>query len=213
MGRNAALAVIDTLRVHSPILVEQSQIVAQELIRVAILWNEMWHEGLEDASRQFFGENNVEGMFEILEPLHEMINKGDETSQETNFKQQYAKLLSDAYQCCKKYKVTKRITEIEKAWEYYYDVFRKISKQLKYHQNQFELQQISPKLEEYARDLSIAMPGTYKANEDVVTIQSFDSLLTVISSKQRPRKLTINGNDGVQYHSLQGKNLKSLVCV
>ena len=200
--RAAAIAVIDTLRVHSPLLIEESQMVAQELIRVAILWNEMWHEALEDASRQYFGENNIDGMFEILAPLHEMMNKGAETTQEINFQQQFGKILMDADQCCKKYKVTKRASELDKAWEYYYDVFRKIDKQLKYHQNQFELQQISPKLDKCAIHLHIAMPGTYRANYNVVTIQSFDNLLTVISSKQRPRKLKINGSDGQPYHFL-----------
>ena len=49
--------------------------MSSELIRVAILWHEMWHEGLEDASRLWFGEENFEGMYETLEPLHQMIKK------------------------------------------------------------------------------------------------------------------------------------------
>lgn len=35
--------------------------VSDELIRVAILWHELWHEGLEEASRLYFGERNVKG--------------------------------------------------------------------------------------------------------------------------------------------------------
>lgn len=53
----------------------QALLVSQELIRVAILWHEMWHEGLEEASRQFFGEKNIEGMFNILEPLHQKLER------------------------------------------------------------------------------------------------------------------------------------------
>lgn len=34
--------------------------VSEELIRVAILWHELWHEGLEEASRLYFGERNVQ---------------------------------------------------------------------------------------------------------------------------------------------------------
>jgi phosphatidylinositol kinase/protein kinase (PI-3 family) len=30
---------------------EQALLVSRELIRVAILWHEQWHEGLEEASR------------------------------------------------------------------------------------------------------------------------------------------------------------------
>jgi phosphatidylinositol kinase/protein kinase (PI-3 family) len=47
--------------------------VSQELIRMAILWHEMWHEALEEASRQYFGESNVEAMLSTLMPLHEMM--------------------------------------------------------------------------------------------------------------------------------------------
>jgi len=49
--------------------------VSEELIRVAILWHEMWHEGLEEASRLYFGDRNVEGMFAVLEPLHKSLEK------------------------------------------------------------------------------------------------------------------------------------------
>lgn len=36
---------------HSPTLVNQAITASEELVRVAILWHEMWHEGLEEASR------------------------------------------------------------------------------------------------------------------------------------------------------------------
>jgi FKBP12-rapamycin complex-associated protein len=49
--------------------------VSHELIRVSILWHEMWHEGLEEASRLYFGEHNVEGMLATLEPLHAMLEQ------------------------------------------------------------------------------------------------------------------------------------------
>jgi phosphatidylinositol kinase/protein kinase (PI-3 family) len=41
-----------------------------ELIRVAILWHEMWHEHLEEASRLYFNDKNPEAMIEYLTPLH-----------------------------------------------------------------------------------------------------------------------------------------------
>ena len=36
--------------------------MSDELIRVAILWHEQWHEALEEASRLYFGERNIQGM-------------------------------------------------------------------------------------------------------------------------------------------------------
>lgn len=64
---------MDRMRDHSPTIVEQALLVSQELIRVAILWHELWHEGLEEASRLYYTEKNPEGMIAILEPLHELL--------------------------------------------------------------------------------------------------------------------------------------------
>lgn len=73
------------MRFHSASLVDQAEIVSTELIRVAVLWHEQWYEGLEDASRLFFGERNTSKMYEVLEPLHRMLQKGPETMREQAF--------------------------------------------------------------------------------------------------------------------------------
>lgn len=64
--------------------------VSGELIRVAILWHEMWHEALEEASRQYFGDRNVDAMLATLMPLHQQMmdeNKGPTTLKEITFMQ------------------------------------------------------------------------------------------------------------------------------
>jgi len=48
---SAAVSVLKTMQQHSANLVSQAELVSSELIRVAILWHEMWHERLEEASR------------------------------------------------------------------------------------------------------------------------------------------------------------------
>eukprot|EP00741_Cyanophora_paradoxa_P013830 tig00020710_g13350.t1 len=138
----------------------QALLVSQELIRVAILWHEMWHEGLEEASRLYFGDHNVEAM------------------------------LQDS--------------DLAQAWDLYYHVFRRINKQLP-QLTTLDLQLVSPKLFA-SRNLELAVPGlelaalgTYRANEPVVCIRAFAPQLSVISSKQRPRKLTVQGSDGQDY--------------
>lgn len=57
--RSNAKAVVNEIKVHTAILVDQAYLVSQELIRIAILWHEQWHEALEEASRQYFGEFDV----------------------------------------------------------------------------------------------------------------------------------------------------------
>lgn len=49
----AAGSIMDSMKSHSPILVQQAEIISTELIRVAVLWHELWHEGLEEASRLY----------------------------------------------------------------------------------------------------------------------------------------------------------------
>jgi serine/threonine-protein kinase mTOR len=68
--KNAANIILNSMMEHSPTLVEQAKMISEELIRVAILWHEQWHEGLEEASRLYFADKNIKGMFEILSPLH-----------------------------------------------------------------------------------------------------------------------------------------------
>jgi len=69
--------------------------ISEELIRVAILWHELWHEGLEEASRLHFGERNIKGMFAVLEPLHQMMEAGPQTLKETAFSQVSMYLFAD----------------------------------------------------------------------------------------------------------------------
>jgi len=59
---NAANKILKNMCEHSHVLVHQALMVSEELIRVAILWHEQWHEGLEEASRIYFGERNVQGI-------------------------------------------------------------------------------------------------------------------------------------------------------
>ena len=54
----------------------------------------MWHEGLEEASRLYFSERNVEAMLAKLEPLHELLEKGPQTLKEISFSQVLHFLLS-----------------------------------------------------------------------------------------------------------------------
>lgn len=195
--KKAALSIIDKMRIHSPTLVEQSELVSHELIRVAVLWLEQWYEGLEDASRLFFGEHNTEKMFEVLEPLHKMLQKGPETMREASFNNAFGRELADAYEWVLNYRRTKDITNLNQAWDVYYNVFRRISRQLPQLQS-LELLFVSPKLEE-AQNLELALPGTYEAGKPIVLIVKFDPTFTVISSKQRPRKLVCKGSDGKDY--------------
>ncbi|XP_029434781.1 serine/threonine-protein kinase mTOR isoform X2 [Rhinatrema bivittatum] len=194
---NAANKILKNMCEHCNTLVQQAMMVSEELIRVAILWHEMWHEGLEEASRLYFGERNVKGMFAVLEPLHAMMERGPQTLKETSFNQAYGRDLMEAQEWCRKYMKSGNVKDLTQAWDLYYHVFRRISKQLP-QLTSLELQYVSPKLL-MCRDLELAVPGTYDPNQPIIRIQSIAPSLQVITSKQRPRKLTLMGSNGHEF--------------
>lgn len=103
-------------------------------------------------------------------------------------------------------------------------VFKKVEKQLP-QLTTLDLQYVSPGLLK-ARNLELAVPGklfcsssltpeltkqtlqgTYQSGRPVIRINSFATKLTVISSKQRPRRLLLKGSDGRDYqYVLKGKS-------
>jgi FKBP12-rapamycin complex-associated protein len=195
--RDAAEKILAHMREHSRDLVQQAIMVSEELIRVAILWHEQWHEALEDASRMYFGEHNIPAMFKVLDPLHLKLDKGPETLKEISFNHAYGRDLAEAAEWCKKYETSNNFKDLTQAWELYYHVFRRISKQLP-QLTTLELQYVSPKLLA-CKDLELAIPGSYQPHDKIIHINSVSSSLNVITSKQRPRKLVMEGSDGHSY--------------
>ncbi|RDW62509.1 hypothetical protein BP5796_10811 [Coleophoma crateriformis] len=196
-----AMQIMTSMRQHSAKLVEQADLVSHELIRIAVLWNELWHEGLEEASRLFFGDGNIDGMLATLAPLHHMLDEGPETLHEVSFVQTYGRDLQEAREWCFSFRQSGDTSDLNQAWDLYYQVFKRIARQLPQPQkkNSLELGYVSPRLL-HARDLELAVPGTYVSGKPIIKILSFDKIFSVISSKQRPRKLKINGSDGLVHN-------------
>ncbi|CAF4657655.1 unnamed protein product [Rotaria sp. Silwood1] len=194
----AANRVLNNMREHSHTLVQQALVVSEELIRISILWHEKWHEGLEEASRQYFGDRSIPGMIETLEPLHAAIERGSTTLNERTFLDSYSNDLNQAHECIRRFQRTKDQRELHQAWDLYHQVFKRIHAQLP-NITSLELDYVSPRLATHCRDLELAVPGTYEPYKPPITIRNVQSHITVITSKQRPRKISITGSDGYEY--------------
>lgn len=120
--RAVALNIMLRMREHSNTIVDQAEMISTELIRAAILWHEMWYDGLEEASKYYFADNNIPGMLEVLQPLHEMVERGPETLRETSFVQSFGHDLRIAREHLGKYRHHGDHTEIQQAWDIYYSV-------------------------------------------------------------------------------------------
>jgi FKBP12-rapamycin complex-associated protein len=113
----AAQSVMENIRKHDPTLVEQALMVSHELVRVAILWFEMWHEGLEDASRFHFQENNPTQSIIRLKALHDMLDKGPETLSEVAFQQAAGRDLEEAIEWIQRYEKSRKMADLNQSWD------------------------------------------------------------------------------------------------
>jgi len=188
----------------SEILVRQSELVSEELIRISILWHEMWCEALEEAFRLYTEESDTRGMVKLMLPLHEKLQKtGPQTMREMAFQQAFSKELQEAWRCIQRFEQQGGSKfDTDQAWQSYYKVFEKIKKQV-HGLTHLDLESVSPALLN-ARGLELAVPGTYSAESGsaVVTINSFSPSIEVVVSKQRPRILQVAGSDGRSYQFL-----------
>ncbi|KAH9164927.1 hypothetical protein AeNC1_018607, partial [Aphanomyces euteiches] len=197
----AAEGILAAVKKHSPQLVQEAELVSRELIRVAILWNELWHGALEEASRLYFAVHDTQAMLNELAPLHAKLDSiGMEevpTLREVAFYQSFARDLQQAKAWTDRYQLTLNTDDLSQAWDIYYNVFNRIKKQMA-NLTTLELANVGPKLLSVS-SLSLAVPGTYKAGVPIIRIQSFGPQLTVLTSKQRPRKVVMNGSNGKSY--------------
>ena len=166
-------------------------------------------------------------MLELLLPLHENIERGAMTERENEFLKGFGDNLAQAHHHIKDYMQltqlklpnfphatpenptfdpseagrVRRNEEAEdamnKAWDIYYTVFRQINKQLP-SLTKLELSRCSPALTG-AMNLELGVPGSYRVDGSYVKIHKFVPKVQVITSKQRPRKITMRGSDGLDY--------------
>jgi serine/threonine-protein kinase mTOR len=194
----AAQSIMTSLRQFSSTLLDETLLVSNELIRVAILWKEKFYKGLDEASRYYYIEKKNDAMSLVLQRLNEILERGPETQSEHAFVKAFGKDLMKAFELTKEFLKTGKVAAINQAWELYGHVFRTIKRQLQTEFDKLHLKNVSPQLLA-VKDLNLAVPGTYSANSSLIRIKSFHPVLKVITSKQQPRKLVINGSDGIEY--------------
>ncbi|KAL1521017.1 hypothetical protein AB1Y20_022574 [Prymnesium parvum] len=200
LQHRGATQVLDQMRKGYDTLVQQAHLVSNEFIRAAALWPELWQAALEEASRAYFGKKDADAMLAILEPRHQQMQRGPATLSEITFQQAFGRQLDEAYAWCQRYKQSRDLADINAAWELYYHAFKRIMKQVA-KITKLELSAVSPELLN-ATKLELAVPGTYQPDVPLVRIDSFARTMAVITSKQRPRKISLHGDDGIEYSFL-----------
>ena len=148
--------------------------------------------------------DDVAGMIATLEPYHKMTRGPPQTLAELTFQQAFGRQLEDAWACVARYQRSGSRADLDAAWVVYKQCYDRIVAKNRA-MSKLELALVSPHLHA-ARDLELAVPGTYLPNAPFTRITSFTKRMDVIVSKQRPRKLSLRGDDGVEYgFLLKGK--------
>ena len=183
---------------HSATIMTQALQVCNELIRSAILLTEQWYETIEEATRICYSTDNVHGALKILLELHEQMNTPPETMNEIAFHQTCGSSLKKAESWLGRFMESKNELDLNQAWEIYYSIYNVVNSKVLEMQS-LELRNVSPKLLTLT-NMSIVVPGLYKpGGVKFITIAGFNPVLSVLPSKQHPRRLTMRGSDGREY--------------
>ncbi|OMJ18872.1 Phosphatidylinositol 3-kinase tor2 [Smittium culicis] len=204
--KNLAFKVIETLRYDFPELIYQSDLVADELSKVATSIEEKWLSSIDEASRKYFICHDIDGMMDILISLISSTKSTTKTIVEERFYQEYQVHISEISLFIEKLAFSKNnedldiVRVINRIWISLKKMFIKFESKSK-KINIINLQEYSPKLFN-SKNLIISIPGTFKPNEEKINIYKFHHILKLYTSKQRPRNLIIHGSDGLEYRFL-----------
>ncbi|KAJ2143798.1 phosphatidylinositol kinase- protein kinase tor1 [Coemansia sp. RSA 678] len=183
-----------------PDLVEQTELVSRELIRVTLLFPEMWMKSIDSLIAKYSGGHDISEIVRELQSHYKRLYN-PETLPEYRFVQEFGKDLSVAYESLLQfYKARNRthsLALLKQAIDMYWRIHYRIKSQYPFRKHLI-LEGISPILHQ-CRDMSVAVPGSYKPDRNLTTIQSFKPDIEVHRTAQLPRQMCIQGSDGNEY--------------
>ncbi|EAY10428.1 PIKK family atypical protein kinase [Trichomonas vaginalis G3] len=192
-----ASQIYDRLKILYPETVGQFLTFTNEIIRIAVSWWELWFGVLDDASRAYLIKQDVNEMLSLLLPAHEITEKEPKTYYEIAFVAQFGESLQRAKKMLMDYKKTNDDIHLIQAWGIYISIFNQL-KPVIAEIDKINLKDASEYLSE-TTNYDICLPGSFKYSEDIIKIDKIDQKLSVMKSKQRPRRMAIYGTDGIRY--------------
>ncbi|GKT32207.1 Serine/threonine-protein kinase Tor, partial [Aduncisulcus paluster] len=201
LGRqDDSLSIIDRIRRGYTTLVDQALLVSEELVRVSVLFEERW-SGLLDRTNNRLAQNvsvpDMNDFVSSLVPLQASLDEVAETPAEDYFIKDFRPLLDEAFIYIRKFLVNGQKADFNTAWNKYTHINKLLGNKFKQTKSLI-LSMVSPDLLS-CRNLELVAPGGYSPFLPAIRINRFHPILSVISSKQRPRRLLINGDDGASY--------------
>ena len=197
----AVSLILEDIKKQHQQLFKECELIINELNRCALCLHEQWSETIEEGAKLFFQSKDPKGSAKILMEQHQKMKSKPETMNEIHFYQMYKGNLNAAYKLVQDYLENNNLTSFKEAWDIYHTCFRSMSVNFSNFE-QLDLKGISPSLYQF-RESEIEMPGLYQSGitdeDSIIKISSFSRYLSVLNSKQHPRKIVIYGSDGKEY--------------
>lgn len=169
--------------------------VTNEYIRIAVSWWETCVTEIDEASRAYSIRIDYDEMCSILFELYDKVTQPPTSFHEKLFVHEYGQEISEANEYLREFQAKKNPEVLQVAWHHYINIFYSI-KQIIKELNSFKLKDASPYLANLPNK-TIFVPGTSgDATNPPVLIQYFEQDISIMKSKQRPRKLVVHGKNG-----------------
>ena len=179
----------------SPIALAEASVISESLKRASYAVIEYWKDCLIKSIRLLEGKYNKSKAFNLKEEFKEAAHFGA-PSRDTETMKLYRQRFHSFYNLlCKKedYNTESFIKSLKSE----YNMIRREI----FAANTLKISVIAPRLYNL-RNTTIAVPGTYEIDKKIVRIARFENDIKVFKSKQRPRMIIINGDDGSRNRSL-----------
>lgn len=220
--------IMDFFKSHSLLLVSEVQSMIYELTRIAVTWeeksmiilrqaqNDVLNSRLrtikDEINRLNVGADERDAVVQeiysnIMKPvivkltrlINDTINTEPTTPYERRFGNQYGEQFQKALQ---NLTYPENYAELDHVFDPFKEIIKKITRSLK-RQNHM-MGSVSPRLLSL-RSSCIPIPGL-SLRHSVITIHSFEPIVTVISSKTKPKKILLKGSNGQKYtYLLKGR--------
>jgi FKBP12-rapamycin complex-associated protein len=202
--RKVVMDILARLRSSFPGLVNGTLQFQENLMEIGATWWERWQIAIDQCSRSFVKESLMERTVELLLPLHEAMNRCPKSFYELSFLGQYGAVLANGRRSLELFKATRNEMCFHKAWDFYAFLFR-TNKIFLPAFKELDLADASPYLAEL-RNSPLIVPGTFECGKPRITIQSIARQVPIMSSKMRPKKMSVIGSDGRKYQFLLKSN-------
>ena len=190
--------IIDKIKEKHPKVVNDLTILSKELQKVALTRWEAAVSKIEEASKLYVSEkSSLSDVSHCLSELDKLLAQEPNSFYDISFYHDFGHYFELASHWRQIFDQTNDFNALQTSWHYYINAFYSI-RPIVNGLTSFTIGDASPYLAAL-KNSEFPVPGMFSIDGSYPNITSFEPKVTIISSKQRPRKIEIIGSDGNKY--------------